>query len=378
MKSKLISVLLASVFINCAIAADENFVYPFLKVNLGNNNVVSYSDPNLDNKLEMMKQRLNIGGESIKIVNDIIAGDNLDLNNINPNALSRILICVSATLQIRSNPKKALEQYYDNYGSQLVRENPRVTYNSETHFFHGKYQESHVQLSSDLLLSAYYILTEQAGKLESEDKTQSQNDRNFRSKYNVAIGEAINLTQGKSEAEHYSILEANMFTFIDSITNEKENRTLDPEEILKILSWIYQGGTLGDCFEQSAHHSPDAEEQHRRAEQLRRQQEEQERREAEEQLRRKQDEQADQRKLDMRIQEKYRQFIRENAGKASASFRYFGLNLGATFDQVRIQYKRAIMRAHPDKGGSLEEIKNVNAQFEILEAYFRKGNYQGL
>lgn len=43
----------------------------------------------------------------------------------------------------------------------------------------------------------------------------------------------------------------------------------------------------------------------------------------------------------------------------------------AEFGEVKQQFRRAVMRAHPDRGGETEAIQNLNQAFAVLKAHFR-------
>lgn len=120
-----------------------------------------------------------------------------------------------------------------------------------------------------------------------------------------------------------------------------------------------------------------AEQAHKEAKEQALRKAEQERKEAEEQARR-EAEQRNPAQQPMQFDEIRKQFIQDNIVNVPQAFRYFGLPYYATYDQVRSAFKRTIMRAHPDKGGSDDQIKQVNAQYEILQTHFRKGVYEGL
>lgn len=41
------------------------------------------------------------------------------------------------------------------------------------------------------------------------------------------------------------------------------------------------------------------------------------------------------------------------------------------FDEVKQRFRRAVMRAHPDRGGETEAIQHLNQAFTVLKAHFR-------
>lgn len=43
----------------------------------------------------------------------------------------------------------------------------------------------------------------------------------------------------------------------------------------------------------------------------------------------------------------------------------------AGFDEVKYRFRRAVMRAHPDRGGETEAIQHLNRAFAVLKAHFR-------
>ena len=45
----------------------------------------------------------------------------------------------------------------------------------------------------------------------------------------------------------------------------------------------------------------------------------------------------------------------------------FKLNSNATWEEVQKAYRKEAKAAHPDRGGSLELMKKLNAAYEILE-----------
>jgi len=43
-----------------------------------------------------------------------------------------------------------------------------------------------------------------------------------------------------------------------------------------------------------------------------------------------------------------------------------------SFDDVKYRFRRAVMQAHPDRGGETETIQNLNQAFGVLKAHFRQ------
>ncbi|MEP1216275.1 MAG: DNA-J related domain-containing protein [Marinobacter sp.] len=43
----------------------------------------------------------------------------------------------------------------------------------------------------------------------------------------------------------------------------------------------------------------------------------------------------------------------------------------AGFDEVKHRFRRAVMQAHPDRGGETEAIQDLNQAFSVLKAHFR-------
>ena len=41
------------------------------------------------------------------------------------------------------------------------------------------------------------------------------------------------------------------------------------------------------------------------------------------------------------------------------------------FDDVKQRFRRAVMQAHPDRGGETETIQDLNQAFAVLKAHFR-------
>lgn len=42
-----------------------------------------------------------------------------------------------------------------------------------------------------------------------------------------------------------------------------------------------------------------------------------------------------------------------------------------SFDDVKYRFRRAVMQAHPDRGGETEAIQNLNSAFSVLKAHFQ-------
>lgn len=45
--------------------------------------------------------------------------------------------------------------------------------------------------------------------------------------------------------------------------------------------------------------------------------------------------------------------------------------LPETFPEVKRRFRRAVMQAHPDRGGDTEAVQNLNQAFSILKAHFQ-------
>lgn len=45
----------------------------------------------------------------------------------------------------------------------------------------------------------------------------------------------------------------------------------------------------------------------------------------------------------------------------------------ASFAQIKQQFRRAVMKAHPDRGGDTERIQALNQAFSVLRTHFRPG-----
>lgn len=46
-------------------------------------------------------------------------------------------------------------------------------------------------------------------------------------------------------------------------------------------------------------------------------------------------------------------------------------NMPTEFEEVKQRFRRAVMRAHPDRGGETEAIQHLNQAFSVLKAHFR-------
>jgi curved DNA-binding protein CbpA len=42
-----------------------------------------------------------------------------------------------------------------------------------------------------------------------------------------------------------------------------------------------------------------------------------------------------------------------------------------SFEDVKYRFRRAVMQAHPDRGGETEAIQNLNNAFSVLKAHFQ-------
>jgi hypothetical protein len=59
-------------------------------------------------------------------------------------------------------------------------------------------------------------------------------------------------------------------------------------------------------------------------------------------------------------------------GEALEAASVFGFgDIPASFDDVKYRFRRAVMRAHPDRGGETEAIQNLNSAFSVLKAHFQ-------
>ncbi len=47
-------------------------------------------------------------------------------------------------------------------------------------------------------------------------------------------------------------------------------------------------------------------------------------------------------------------------------------SLPGSFEDVKYRFRRAVMQAHPDRGGETETIQNLNQAFSVLRAHFRQ------
>lgn len=46
-------------------------------------------------------------------------------------------------------------------------------------------------------------------------------------------------------------------------------------------------------------------------------------------------------------------------------------DIPGSFEQVKYRFRRAVMQAHPDRGGETEAIQNLNTAFSVLKAHFQ-------
>lgn len=266
MKNKFMVILLVLAFAPYATAAD---LPQTRNINLGKEALVSLSNPNLDDLLAHLpvcsnksaQGRFGIGGESIhiamQVTNAILASNYLNINSFTHDELSRFLICVSTMLKIQNVPG-SLSNDYDNFGCRKLSENIHVSYNDDSFVLRGFKSKTPVELDSTNLLTAYFLLKDQAqrdqeidlAQIKSEIKDvkgalieegQQEIDNNFMDKYSVAIGKAILLTKGMPAAQHIAILKSDSFP----INGEHELRKLTDDEASKIMYWIYEG-TLED------------------------------------------------------------------------------------------------------------------------------------
>lgn len=53
-------------------------------------------------------------------------------------------------------------------------------------------------------------------------------------------------------------------------------------------------------------------------------------------------------------------------GKAEA-FKFFGFAPGADMSEVKKVYKKMMMKAHPDRGGSRDEAAKINAMYDLIK-----------
>lgn len=59
-------------------------------------------------------------------------------------------------------------------------------------------------------------------------------------------------------------------------------------------------------------------------------------------------------------------------GEALAAAGVFGFGeIPDSFDDVKYRFRRAVMQAHPDRGGETEAIQNLNSAFSVLKAHFQ-------
>lgn len=69
--------------------------------------------------------------------------------------------------------------------------------------------------------------------------------------------------------------------------------------------------------------------------------------------------------------------VRQRPARASATEAAGVLgfeSLPADFLQVKYRFRRAVMLAHPDRGGDTEQVQQLNEAFAILRQYFRHGD----
>lgn len=59
-------------------------------------------------------------------------------------------------------------------------------------------------------------------------------------------------------------------------------------------------------------------------------------------------------------------------GEAVEAAGVFGFgDIPPSFDDVKYRFRRAVMQAHPDRGGETEAIQNLNSAFSVLKAHFQ-------
>ena len=59
-------------------------------------------------------------------------------------------------------------------------------------------------------------------------------------------------------------------------------------------------------------------------------------------------------------------------GEALEAASVFGFgDIPVSFEDVKYRFRRAVMQAHPDRGGETETIQNLNSAFSVLKAHFR-------
>lgn len=62
---------------------------------------------------------------------------------------------------------------------------------------------------------------------------------------------------------------------------------------------------------------------------------------------------------------------RPDPGLATEAAETLGFDaLPASFSQVKQGFRRQVMRAHPDRGGSTEEVQKLNQAFSVLKAHY--------
>lgn len=59
----------------------------------------------------------------------------------------------------------------------------------------------------------------------------------------------------------------------------------------------------------------------------------------------------------------------DEAGKAARILGFDALPEG--FTVIKQRFRRAVMQAHPDRGGSTEQIQNLNQAFAVLKSHYR-------
>ncbi|TGN41399.1 DNA-J related domain-containing protein [Marinobacter confluentis] len=59
-------------------------------------------------------------------------------------------------------------------------------------------------------------------------------------------------------------------------------------------------------------------------------------------------------------------------GEALEAAGVFGFDtVPISFDEVKYRFRRAVMQAHPDRGGETEAIQTLNSAFSVLKAHFQ-------
>lgn len=60
-------------------------------------------------------------------------------------------------------------------------------------------------------------------------------------------------------------------------------------------------------------------------------------------------------------------------GEALEAAGVFGFgDIPGSFEDVKYRFRRAVMQAHPDRGGETEAIQNLNSAFSVLKAHFQE------